>query len=383
MGLEELRERLKTLKGAFRELGEAVDGKALLEEERRLVARMSEPDFWQKEDADRSVARLKAIRNLLEMMGTAERLLSDAEALVSLLQEEPDEQMLEELQGMIKRADAEMGRLRVALFLSGEHDGRNAFLFVHAGAGGVEACDWAQMLLRMYLRFLERRGFEVSVVDMQHAEEAGIKSATIYVKGAFAFGTLRGEAGVHRLVRNSPFDAQHRRHTSFASVEVLPEFDENIKIEIRKEDLKIETYRASGPGGQHVNVTDSAVRITHIPTGIVVTCQNERSQHANRRQALAILKARLYEREQKRRQQEIERLRGAKGDAAWGNQIRSYILQPYTLIKDHRTGFETSNAQAVLNGEIDAFVEAFLRWDYKRRSQTPASENPNHNRADK
>jgi len=383
MGFEELRERLRALKEAFGRLGEAVDGKALLDEERRLVARMSETDFWQREDADRSVARLKAIRNLLETMGTLERLLNDAEALVSLLQEEPDEQMLKELGGVIKRADAEMGRLRVALFLSGEHDRRNAFLFVHAGAGGVEACDWAQMLLRMYLRFLERRGFEVSVVDMQHAEEAGIKSATIYVKGVFAFGTLRGEAGVHRLVRNSPFDAQHRRHTSFASVEVLPEFDEDIKIEIRKEDLKIETYRASGPGGQHVNVTDSAVRITHIPTGIVVTCQNERSQHANRRQALAILKARLYEREQKRRQQEMERLRGAKSDAAWGNQIRSYILQPYTLIKDHRTGFETSNAQAVLNGEIDAFVEAFLRWDYKRRSQTPVSENPNHNRADK
>jgi len=382
MGLEELRERLRVLKGMFGKLGEAVDGKALLEEERRLVARMSQPDFWQKKDADRSVARLKTIRNLLEMMGTVERLLNDAEALVSLLQEEPDEQMLKELGGLIKRADAEMGRLRVALFLSGEHDRRNAFLFVHAGAGGVEACDWAQMLLRMYLRFLERRGFEVSVVDMQHAEEAGIKSATIYVKGVFAFGTLRGEAGVHRLVRNSPFDAQHRRHTSFASVEVLPEFDEGIKIEIRKEDLKIETYRASGPGGQHVNVTDSAVRITHIPTGIVVTCQNERSQHANRRQALAILKARLYEREQKRRQQEVERLRGVKGDAAWGNQIRSYILQPYTLIKDHRTGFETPNAQAVLDGEIDAFIEAFLHWDYKRRLQTPASENPNHNRAD-
>ncbi|RKY16947.1 MAG: peptide chain release factor 2 [Planctomycetota bacterium] len=382
MGLEELRERLRALKGMFGKLGEAVDGKALLEEERRLVARMSQPDFWQKKDADRSVARLKTIRNLLEMMGTVERLLNDAEALVSLLQEEPDEQMLKELGGVIKRADAETGRLRVALFLSGEHDRRNAFLFVHAGAGGVEACDWAQMLLRMYLRFLERRGFEVSVVDMQHAEEAGIKSATIYVKGVFAFGTLRGEAGVHRLVRNSPFDAQHRRHTSFASVEVLPEFDEDIKIEIRKEDLKIETYRASGPGGQHDNVTDSAVRITHIPTGIVVTCQNERSQHANRRQALAILKARLYEREQKRRQQEVERLRGVKGDAAWGNQIRSYILQPYTLIKDHRTGFETSNAQAVLDGEIDAFVEAFLHWDYKRRLQTPASENPNHSRAD-
>jgi len=373
---------LRALKGMFGKLGEAVDGKALLEEERRLVARMSQPDFWQKKDADRSVARLKTIRNLLEMMGTVERLLNDAEALVSLLQEEPDEQMLKELGGVIKRADAETGRLRVALFLSGEHDRRNAFLFVHAGAGGVEACDWAQMLLRMYLRFLERRGFEVSVVDMQHAEEAGIKSATIYVKGVFAFGTLRGEAGVHRLVRNSPFDAQHRRHTSFASVEVLPEFDEDIKIEIRKEDLKIETYRASGPGGQHDNVTDSAVRITHIPTGIVVTCQNERSQHANRRQALAILKARLYEREQKRRQQEVERLRGVKGDAAWGNQIRSYILQPYTLIKDHRTGFETSNAQAVLDGEIDAFVEAFLHWDYKRRLQTPASENPNHSRAD-
>ncbi|RKY19292.1 MAG: peptide chain release factor 2 [Planctomycetota bacterium] len=383
MGFEELRERLRALNGAFANLGEAVDRKALLEEERRLVARMSEPGFWQSEDADRSVARLKVVRNLLEMTGTVERLLNDAEALVSLLQEEPDEQMLKELADVVKRAEAEIGRLRVALFLSGEHDRRNAFLFVHAGAGGVEACDWAQMLLRMYLRFLERRGFEVSVVDMQHAEEAGIKSATIYVKGAFAFGTLRGEAGVHRLVRNSPFDAQHRRHTSFASVEVLPEFDENIKIEIRKEDLKIETYRASGPGGQHVNVTDSAVRITHIPTGIVVTCQNERSQHANRRQALAILKARLYEREQKRRQEEMERLRGVKGDAAWGNQIRSYILQPYSLIKDHRTGFETTNAQAVLNGEIDAFIEAFLGWDYRRRSQISASENPDRNRAHK
>jgi len=374
MGLEATRERLEALRKKFEELEATIDGQSLLEEERRLVAQMSEAGFWQREDAENIVARLKEVRNLLEMVEKSERLLADAEALASLLQEEPDEQMAKELAAMVEKAERDIGRLRTVVLLKGEHDRRNAYLIIHAGAGGAEACDWAQMLLRMYLRFLQRRGFSTSIVDMQHAKEAGIKSATVHVKGAFAYGTLRSEIGVHRLVRMSPFDAQRRRHTSFASVEVLPEFDEDVKIDIRKEDLKIETFRASGPGGQHVNVTDSAVRITHLPTGIVVTCQNERSQHANRRQAMAILISRLYEMEMKKRQEAVERLRGHKGEAAWGNQIRSYILQPNTLVKDHRTGYETSNAQAVLDGGIDGFIEAFLRWDYRRRLKASSAD---------
>ncbi len=245
--------------------------------------------------------------------------------------------------------------------LGGRDDFRDAYLSVHAGAGGTESCDWAEMLLRMYTRWAEKSHFQVEMVELMAGEEAGIRRATIKVNGRWAYGYLKAEVGVHRLVRISPFDANKRRHTSFASVDVLPQVDENIEIEIKDGDLRTDTYRASGAGGQHVNKTSSAVRITHLPTGIVVQCQNERSQHRNRRQAMEMLKAKLYQLKQRERDEELMAKYDEKGEIAWGNQIRSYVLQPYTLIKDLRTGEETGNVQAVLDGDLDRFIHAYLR----------------------
>ena len=255
--------------------------------------------------------------------------------------------------------ESDLAALEAEALFFGEYDDRPAILSVHAGAGGVDAADWAAMLLRMYLRFLERRGFEVEVDEVSEAEKAGIRSATLTVRGERPYGTLEGERGVHRLVRISPFDAAKRRHTSFAGVDVIPEVEAGA-VEIDPEDLRIDTFRSSGAGGQHVNVTDSAVRITHLPTGIVVSCQNERSQHKNKAMAMKVLRARLYERARQEQEQELERLGGEKKEIAWGSQIRSYVLAPYQLVKDHRTGVETGNVEAVLDGRIDPFIEAYL-----------------------
>jgi peptide chain release factor 2 len=244
--------------------------------------------------------------------------------------------------------------------LSGEHDAGNAIVNLHPGAGGLEAQDWAEMLLRMYLRWAERKGYKVEMVEYLPGEGGGVKSATFTVEGSYAYGYLRAEAGIHRLVRISPFDANARRHTSFASIFVYPEIDEAVEIDIRPEDLRVDTYRSSGAGGQHVNKTDSAVRLTHLPTGIVVACQNERSQHKNRSMALKILRARLYELEMEKKKEKMEDLHKSKKDIAWGSQIRSYVLHPYRLVKDHRTGVEVGNTDAVLDGNLDAFIEAYL-----------------------
>jgi len=245
--------------------------------------------------------------------------------------------------------------------LGGEHDAGNAIVTLHPGAGGTEAQDWAEMLLRMYLRWTERHGYRVELVDQQPGEGAGIKSATFTVEGAYAYGYLKAEAGIHRLVRISPFDANARRHTSFASVFVFPELDDDIEVEIDEADLRIDTYRSSGAGGQHVNKTDSAVRLTHLPTGIVVACQNERSQHKNKSMAMKILRARLYELEQQKQHEKMAELSKTKKDIAWGSQIRSYVLHPYRLVKDHRTGVEVGNADGVLDGDLDAFIEEYLQ----------------------
>lgn len=252
--------------------------------------------------------------------------------------------------------------------LSGRHDRGNAILTVHPGAGGTESQDWAQMLLRMYLRWAERRGYETKVIDLQPGEEAGIKSATVTVSGLYAYGYLKTEAGVHRLVRISPFDANKRRHTSFSAVLVYPEIEDDIKIEIKDEDIKMDTFRASGAGGQHVNKTSSAVRLTHLPTGIVVSCQNDRSQHRNRETAMKILKARLYDLSQKEQEKQMENIMGEKKDIAWGSQIRSYVLHPYRLVKDHRTAVETGNVDAVLDGDIGFFINAVLKTKNKKSS---------------
>ena len=251
--------------------------------------------------------------------------------------------------------------MEIMSFLSGKFDRNNLYFSVHAGAGGTESCDWASMLLRMYRRFFERRGWKDEVIDLQPGEEAGVKSATLHVTGEFAYGYMKGEKGVHRLVRISPFDSNARRHTSFVSVDVFPELDDDIDIEIDETQLRIDTYRSSGAGGQHVNTTDSAIRITHLPTGIVVCCQNERSQHKNRATAMKMLKAKLYEYEEEKRRSEADAIRGEKMENGWGSQIRSYVLQPYQMVKDLRTEVETSNTAGVLDGEIDEFIEAFLK----------------------
>lgn len=284
----------------------------------------------------------------------------DIKVLFELALEEKDEGTLLEVKSGLAELDREVAEEELKVLLSGEHDASNAIVTIHAGAGGTEAQDWVEILLRMYVRWAERRGYRVKVVDLLSGEEAGLKYVTFTVEGSYAYGYLKSEKGIHRLVRISPFDASGRRHTSFASVSVIPEIEEDIEIEIRPEDLKIETMRASGHGGQHVNKTETAVRITHLPTGIVVSCQNERSQHLNKATALKILKARLYELERQKLEEKKAKLLGEKKEIAWGSQIRSYILQPYRLVKDHRTGFETGNVEAVLDGEIDPFIRAYL-----------------------
>lgn len=285
----------------------------------------------------------------------------DAQVMLEIVVADQDEGMFEELKGEVTKMNDIIRDLEMKSLLSGQMDANNAFLNINAGAGGTEAQDWAEMLFRMYSRYGEAHGFKVDVLSVSHGEEAGIKSATLNIQGPFAYGHLKAESGVHRLVRISPFDANARRHTSFASVMVYPEIDDDIEVVIRDEDIKVDTYRASGAGGQHVNRTDSAVRITHIPTGIVIACQTQRSQHENRDRAMKMLRAALYELELKKRQEEKDKLDATKKANEWGSQIRSYVLHPYQLVKDHRTGWETSQPQKVLDGEIDPAIEAFLK----------------------
>jgi peptide chain release factor 2 len=308
------------------------------------------------------MARLTSLKNRVD---TWSRLASDVESLRDLLQlaeAEGDAGIQSEIREDTSQLSRRVDRLEFETFLSGEYADHGAILAVHAGAGGTESQDWADMLLRMYIRWAEKHGFEVDVLDRSEGEEAGIKSATLEIRGPYVYGHLRAERGVHRLVRLSPFDAAHRRHTSFALVEVLPEIEQDDEaITISPDDLRIDTYRSQGAGGQHVNKTDSAVRITHLPTGIVVTCQNERSQMQNREVAMRILTGKLLERRLEEREAEQARLKGEHVEAGWGNQIRSYVLHPYTMVKDHRTGVETSNATAVLDGDIDMFIESYLR----------------------
>lgn len=280
----------------------------------------------------------------------------------------------EELENAYKKLKEEIEDQETATLLSGEYDRHSAIVSIHAGAGGTDAQDWAEMLLRMYLRWMEKKNFKTRIIEAMDGEEAGLKSATIMVDGPYAYGLMKTEKGVHRLVRLSPFDAAHRRHTSFAQVDVMPQIDETIQIEIKEEDLKIDTYRASGAGGQHVNKTSSAVRITHIPTGIVVQCQNERSQHSNRATAMKILKSRLFERQLEEQERKLAELRGEHMDIAWGSQIRSYVMHPYTLVKDHRTNTESGNMQAILDGEIDLFIRSYL--EYKARSKETSRQTP-------
>jgi peptide chain release factor 2 len=300
----------------------------------------------------------EAVRGLEELA----REFEEQAIWLDLATGDEDPTTLKEVEDALSDLDQEVSSWELRVFLGGEHDKGNAILSINPGAGGTESQDWAQMLLRMYLRWAEDRKFKAQVIDIQPGEEAGIKSATVTIAGPYAYGYLKPESGVHRLVRISPFDFNKRRHTSFASVFVFPEIEDHIEVQINENDLRIDTFRSSSAGGQHVNVTDSAVRITHLPTGMVVSCQNERSQHKNKAMAMKVLRARLYEYYRREQQARMAELEGEKKDIGWGSQIRSYVLAPYQLVKDHRTGFETGNVEATLNGEIDSFIESYLRY---------------------
>src|SRR5689334_4545196 len=338
-----------------------------VDEARRRLAELeseaSTPDLWDDVDHARKVTtELSRVREDVELVDALDRRLSDAQTLHDLAREEGDDSLEPEIADGVNALGDELDRLELRALFTGEHDERDAICEVHSGAGGTDAQDWADMLLRMFTRWAERRGFDVELDERSEGQEAGITSATFIVKGRYAYGMLSGERGVHRLIRISPFDANARRQTAFASLDCVPAIDEEEAPEIDPNDLRIDTYRSSGAGGQHVNVTDSAVRITHLPTGVVVSCQNERSQLQNRAKAMQILAARLAERAREERRKELEKLSGDKREVGFGSQIRTYTLAPYQLVKDERTRYETGNVQAVIDGDLDAFIEAYLHW---------------------
>jgi peptide chain release factor 2 len=353
-------ERIPNLEERLAELEAFFDVEGLREATVGLGEQMSRPGFWDDQERARELsARFSRAQDRISLLEGLRASLKDSEELLELAAEDGD--LLPEVEEELRRVERVLEEQEVARLFAGEYDEGGAILTINSGAGGVDSQDWAEMLSRMYRRWAERRGFGLEVIEYTEGEEAGIKSATFTVSGEYAFGLLSAERGVHRLVRISPFDAGSRRHTSFASVAVAPVIDGRVEVEIDEKDIKVDTYRASGAGGQHVNKTDSAVRITHLPTGIVVQCQNERSQHQNREVAMRVLRARLFELQRERREQEIASIGGEKADIEWGSQIRSYVLHPYKLVKDHRTGEETANVDRVLDGDIDAFIYAYLK----------------------
>jgi peptide chain release factor 2 len=324
---------------------------------------MEAPGFW--DDPDRSNKQMKELKNMKDTVGVYQKLATQYDDILTLIQmgyEENDESLIPEIQGELDEFKAEFDELRIGTLLSEEYDKNNAILKLNAGAGGTESCDWCSMLYRMYTRWAERKGFQVEVLDFLDGDEAGIKSVTFQVNGVNAYGYLKSEKGVHRLVRISPFNAQGKRQTSFVSLDVMPDIEEDLDVEIDEKDLRIDTYRSSGAGGQHINKTSSAIRITHIPTGTVVQCQNERSQFQNKDKAMQMLKAKLYLLKQEANVEKLSDIRGEVKDIGWGNQIRSYVLQPYTMVKDHRTDVESGNVDAVLDGSLDTFINGYLKW---------------------
>ncbi len=324
---------------------------------------MEAPGYW--DEVERSQAGMRELNSLKEEKERFEGLqgqYEDIETLLEMGYEENDESLIPEIQKELDDFAERLETMRIQTLLSGEYDRSNAILKLNAGAGGTESCDWAGMLYRMYTRWAERKGFSVEVLDFLDGDEAGIKSVTFQVNGENAYGYLKSEKGVHRLVRISPFNAQGKRQTSFVSLDVMPDIEDDIDIEINPDELRVDTYRSSGAGGQHINKTSSAIRITHIPTGIVVQCQNERSQHQNKDKAMQMLKAKLYLLEQQKQEEKLSGIRGEVSDIAWGNQIRSYVMQPYTMVKDHRTSAEVSNVDGVMDGKIDPFINAYLKW---------------------
>ncbi|MEK9197509.1 peptide chain release factor 2 [Ureibacillus sp. 179-F W5.1 NHS] len=362
MELSDVRNTLETTASKLADFRGSLD----LENKEARIQELDEmmlmPDFWNDQNAAQTVINeangLKAIVNEFnDLIMTHENL----EMTLELLKEEPDEDLQSELGNELEEFQRKMDQFELQMLLSEPYDKNNAILELHPGAGGTESQDWGSMLLRMYTRWAEKRGFKVETMDYLPGDEAGIKSVTLLIQGHNAYGYLKAEKGVHRLVRISPFDSAGRRHTSFVSCDVMPEFNNEIEIEVRTEDLKIDTYRATGAGGQHINTTDSAVRITHIPTGVVVSCQAERSQIKNREKAMSMLKAKLYQLEIEKQQAELAAIRGEQKEIGWGSQIRSYVFHPYSMVKDHRTNFETGNVQGVMDGDLDDFINAFLR----------------------
>ncbi|MBQ4560789.1 MAG: peptide chain release factor 2 [Clostridia bacterium] len=360
--LEEAKRTLIALEPELKELGSALKIDALNEELKELDEKTSQPDFWNDtENSGKTLQRQKAVKSKIEKYEALVTKHEDTLVLCEMGIDENDESVVEEVQSELKTLTALSEQMKIEVLLSGEYDRNNAIVSFHPGAGGTEAQDWALMLYRMYTRWGEKHGYNVKLLDWLDGEEAGLKSATIMIEGENAYGYLKSENGVHRLVRVSPFDSSGRRHTSFASVEVMPEFDDDNSIELRDEDLEITAHRSSGAGGQHVNKTDSAIRIVHLPTGIVVGCQTERSQLQNKETALKMLKSKLLEIKEREKLEKIEDIQGNKTNIEWGAQIRSYVFMPYTLAKDTRTGYEDGNIQAVMDGEIDGFINAYLK----------------------
>ena len=371
--LDQMKTELSGYESTLEEVKDSLDLEGKSKRIEELEMEMEAPGFWDDPDAsNRKMKELKNLKDTKELCEKLETQYSDIETLIEMGYEEEDSELASEIRSELDEFIAELDALRIETLLSGEYDKNNAILKLNAGAGGTESCDWCSMLYRMYTRWAEKRGFAVEVLDYLDGEEAGIKSVTFQVNGMNAYGYLKSEKGVHRLVRISPFNAQGKRQTSFVSLDVMPEIEEDLDIEINPEDLRIDTYRSSGAGGQHINKTSSAIRITHLPTGIVVQCQNERSQFQNKAKAMQMLKAKLYMLKQEANAEKLSDIRGEVKDIAWGNQIRSYVLQPYKLVKDLRTNQEVANADAVLDGGLDPFINAYLKWIQTKKSDQQA-----------
>ena len=361
--LDQFKYTLSTYVPMLKELGASLNLDAKKERIAELSRYMEAPDFWDDPERSQKMTKeLKSLEDTVKSYTTLSTQYDDISELIEMGYEENDPEVIPVIQESLDEFTTKLEALRLSTLLNGEYDKNNAIIRLNAGAGGTEACDWSSMLYRMYTRYADRNGFSVEVLDMLDGDEAGIKSVTFQVNGENAYGYLKSEKGVHRLVRISPFNAAGKRQTSFVSCDVMPEIEEDLDVEINDDDLRIDTYRSSGAGGQHINKTSSAIRITHLPTGIVVTCQNERSQFQNKDKAMQMLKAKLYMLKQQENEEKISGIRGEVKDIAWGNQIRSYVLQPYTMVKDHRTGASSGNASAVLDGDIDLFISAYLRW---------------------